>query len=291
MPASLFLNDFTVLDYAFVDEQSGILGDSYYVSAELTGELDEKEFLLDFSVAKKMLKALVDEAFDHKLLVPMGGSATTVKTDGLTVRARDGSVWDYTCPREAFALFPDARISAEVIQYHLGRLALAKLPKNVKEARFTLRSPERFGSEANFRYTHGLRFHEGNCQRLFHGHRNPIEVYANGARAPEWEAKLAAEWAGVHFVALPTLKNLSALDLSLGVRAPGHSGAAEVEYAGSQGEFRGFIPAARVVLTEKEPSIETMSALAYQRLRAYGLTGPLRVVAFEGLNKGSSFSE
>ncbi len=34
-----------------------------------------------------------------------------------------------------------------------------------------------------------------------------------------------------------------------------------------------------------------MSALAYQRLRAYGLTGPLRVVAFEGLNKGSSFSE
>jgi hypothetical protein len=175
-----------------------------------------------------------------------------------------------------------------VIAYHLARLAKGRLPANVAEAAFTLRSPERFQGEASFRYTHGLRFHDGNCQRLFHGHRNPVEVWVYGARSPLWEARLAAEWDGAHFVSVPTLRNRHELDLPVGERRPALAGYAEVAFEGTQGAFRGRFPASRVVLTPAEPSIETMSALALARLEAWGLAGPVKVVAYEGLNKGAS---
>ncbi len=292
MPPSLFLNDFTVLDFAYIDAKLGITGDSYYVSAELEGELDQKDFLLDFSQAKKTLKSLVDEAFDHKLLVPMGAGVTALSETGLTVRSTDGFLWEYTCPKVAYAIFPEAEITPEVLQDHLARHALAKMPPNVKEVKFFLRSPQRFQTEANFRYTHGLRFHEGNCQRLFHGHRNPIEVFVNGARSADWEARLAKEWANVHFVAAPTLKNRAELVLPIGLRICESKilTTACVEYASAQGEFRARIPASRIVITDAEPSIETMSLLAIERLRAWGAPGSLRVVAYEGLNKGASSS-
>ncbi len=224
MPApSLFLNDFTVLDFAYL-EPSGLAGDSYYVSAELSGSLDSRDFLLDFSAAKKTLKALVDDSFDHKLLVPAG-----------LVRLENGvlfwgDTWEFEAPRTAFELLPDAEISAGVIEYHLAQLAKAKLPANVEGVRFRLSSPGRFQGEASFRYTHGLRFHGGNCQRLFHGHRNPVEVWAKGARHPGWEARLASEWDGAHFVAVSTLRNARELDLPLGQRRPEHKGPAEVAY-------------------------------------------------------------
>jgi 6-pyruvoyl-tetrahydropterin synthase len=291
MPApSLFLNDFTVLDFAFVGEAGGVFGGSFFVSAELFGELDEKDFLLDFSRAKKALKALVDEAFDHKLLIPTGSGSAKVIPGGLEIRDdKNGAAWTYECPREAFELFPDARIDAGVIAYHLARLAKTALPANVREARFHLTSPARLETEASFRYTHGLRFHDGNCQRLFHGHRNPVEVWIGGARSARWETALAAEWSDAHFVALPTLKNRESLDLPLGRRQPAHPGVAELEYTSGQGVFRARLPAARVVLTESEPSIETMAKLGLSALRALGLEGEARVVAYEGLNKGSSF--
>jgi len=286
---SLFLNDFTVLDFAFVSDATGISGESFFVSAELFGDTDEKDFILDFSQAKKMLKALVDEAFDHKLLVPMGAGSASLSGGRMRISASDGTQWEYDCPREAFELFPDAEISAEVLQYHLARLAKAKLPANVKEARFTLTSSPRFAGEANFCYTHGLRFHDGNCQRLFHGHRNPVEVWVNGARDASWEQKLAAEWHNAHFVSLPTLTNRETLDLPLGVRQPQHPGTAEVMYSSAQGIFRASLPASRVILVANEPSIETMSELAAGTLRKLGLGGEFRVVAYEGLNKGASY--
>jgi 6-pyruvoyl-tetrahydropterin synthase len=281
MVPSLFLNEFTVLDFAFLGPK-GVQGDSYFVSAELAGSLDAQDFLLDFSAAKKTLKALVDDAFDHKLLAP----AALVAQQGSKLRWADG---EFEGPRTAFEILPDTAITAPAIAYHLARLAKAKLPGNVESVKFRLTSPARFEGEASFRYTHGLRFHSGNCQRLFHGHRNPIEVWVDGARSPSWEARLAAEWDDAHFVAVPTLANREGLDLSVGQRAPRHEGIAEIRYESSQGKFRGTIPASRIVLTSTEPSIETMSALAYERLRAWGLTGALRVVAYEGLNKGAAY--
>ncbi len=272
---SLFLRDFSVLDFASLSPEHGLRGESFYVSAELEGSLDAHGFVLDFSRAKKALKALVDETLDHKLVSSLPNKASGLENIS------------YSAPEEAILELPV--LSMEGLEAYLALQARAVLPANVEKIRFCLREDPRFAQEANFRYTHGLQFHDGNCQRLFHGHRNPIEVWAGAERLPALEAKLAQEWEGVHFASVSTLKNRAALDLPLGRRQFDHPGLAEISYRSPQGEFRAELPSNRIVLLEGEPSIENIAALGYQRLQAEGASPDIRVTAYEGLNKGASF--
>jgi 6-pyruvoyl-tetrahydropterin synthase len=285
----LFLRDFTVLDCAVFTPSLGLRGESLYVSAELAGELDEHGFILDFGPAKKWLKRLVDETLDHKLLVPRAHSTCTQEGAKWTLRGAEES-FGYTAPETALALIPAQEVTLAALEAFLALVADASKPANLKSVRFSLREDPRFLVEANFRYTHGLRYHEGNCQRLFHGHRNPVEVWRGPARVPELESILAEEWANAHFVEASTLLNRVDLDLPLDQRRPGHPGTGLVEYESAQGRFRGEIPASRLVVLNTEPSIENIARLGWERLRGAGESGPLRVVAYEGLNKGASFS-
>jgi 6-pyruvoyl-tetrahydropterin synthase len=288
---TLFLNDFTILDAAIATPCFGPTGSSCYVSAELEGELDPQDFLLDFGPAKKILKALVDEAFDHKLILPATSALVKARPGHYELRTSQGELFVYECSPASVALLPGEEASPALIEAELERLAREKLPANVKRARFRLRTEPRFETEANFRYTHGLRFHEGNCQRLFHGHRNPVEVRLEGVRNPELERWLAAEWDNAHFVSQATLVNRAALDLPLGERQKAHTSTAVIEYSSSHGHFRGELPASRLVLTDCEPSIETLARLAHGLVsRKIGHGKGLSVAAYEGLNKGATFS-
>lgn len=284
MQQTLFLRDFTVLDFAFLDELKGLQGESFYVSAELDGELDAQGFVLDFGPAKKILKALVDETLDHRLLIPaqnplLKGTAKGLKFGGL----------EYEAPEQAVALLEGTEITLNLIESFLSSEAKGRLPSNVHGIRFSLRQDPRFLKEPNYRYTHGLRLHEGNCQRLLHGHRNPVEVWIDGCRSEKWESFLAEQWDDAHFTYVPTLENAAELDLSLGKRSPYHKGMAVVQYSSPQGRFRATIPASRLVLLEEEPSIENIARLGSRLLQAQGIEN-VRVVAYEGLNKGASFT-
>jgi 6-pyruvoyl-tetrahydropterin synthase len=282
--ATLFLQNFTVLDCALLDPALGPIGESLHVSAELEGELDDKGFIFDFSPAKRALKNAVDDSLDHKLLVPralMAGAAETLRVElapGFT----------YECPAQALA--PVDSIDTAGIIAALEKACLEALPGNVKAVKITLASEARFRSEANFRYTHGLRRHDGNCQRLFHGHRNPVEVWQGEGRVDHLEAFLAGEWDNVHYAHAATVLNRADLDLPMGMRNKRLPGLAQLEYVSPQGKFWGTVPASRLVLMPEEPTIENIARLGLERLRQHGVKGPLRVVAYEGLNKGASIS-
>src|SRR5690606_26003543 len=86
--------------YAALDPQQGLCGESLYVSAALSGELDRQGFIFDFGPAKKLLKQLVDEKLDHKLLVP--GSIQTS-----AFQSKNGEIWGYEAPLEAIARVPE----------------------------------------------------------------------------------------------------------------------------------------------------------------------------------------
>lgn len=277
---SLFLRDFSVLDYAFLDPRVGLQGESLFVSAALEGELDAKGFILDFGPAKKILKRLVDERLDHRLITPRSATGSSFEWE-----SENGEKYSYASPAEAVQNLDSNRVTREALEGFLEQEAKALLPANVKRVRFHLREEPRFVVEANFRYTHGLRLHEGNCQRLFHGHRNPVEVWVDRQRAPLWEGWLAREWHDVHFAHKETI--LSG-DFQLGRRQPKNPGRAVIAYRSPQGEFRAELPAARVVALETEPSIENIAKLGHELLAAEGLVGHT-VVAYEGLNKGASF--
>lgn len=283
---TLFLRDFTVLDCALLDSGGGLRGESWYTSVELTGELDEHGFILDFGPAKKILKKLVDEEMDHRLLFPALDAGVSLAGGVL----RCGDEIAYSAPDCAWAAIPSDELGAEAVAAELSARARRLLPANVESVRFELRADPRFEREANFRYTHGLRFHDGNCQRLLHGHRNPIEVWQDGVRLPEWEVALAREWANAHFVAAATLKNRAELDLPCGARRPGLAGFGHVEYSAPQGSFSASLAASRLVLLECEPSIENIARTGHEFLRRAGLSGSFTVRAYEGLNKGAAYS-
>jgi 6-pyruvoyl-tetrahydropterin synthase len=288
-PTTLFLRDFTVLDFAYLDAEDGLQGESFHVSVELGGTLDNAGFIFDFGPAKKLLKKLVDDTFDHKLVIPSRMPSLEKCPQGWILKT-PAETFEYSTPEAGWVLLGGARVTKEALAAALATLAREVLPSNVESVRFELREEARFEKEVNFRYTHGLRYHDGNCQRLFHGHRNPIEVWLNGARDPAQEAFLAEQWEGAHFTSVATLVNKAELDLSLGIRFPKHAGVAEISYEAPQGHFSAKIPAARIVLLETEPSIENIAKLGHELLRREGVVGELTVRAYEGLNKGASFT-
>lgn len=280
---TLFLRNITVLDFAYLSDTHGWRGESLHVHVELAGELDAQGFILDFGPAKKILKALVDETLDHALAVPALHPALKGTPDGFAFLGLG-----YEAPAAAVRMLEGEKITLALLTSFLETEARERLPANVKSVRFTLEEEGRFGSEPNFRYTHGLRLHEGNCQRLLHGHRNPIEVWIEGARSRPWEEFLATEWEDAHFTYSPTLK--TKIDLPLGLRQKNLPGLAVVEYSSPQGFFRASLPASRIILLDTEPSIENIARLGAERVRQAGEKKAIKVVAYEGLNKGASFT-
>ena len=52
----LFVRDLTVIDFSYLCEMRGMLGESYIVDVELHGDLDDVSMVLDFSNVKKVIK-------------------------------------------------------------------------------------------------------------------------------------------------------------------------------------------------------------------------------------------
>lgn len=294
LQTTLFLEDFTVLDFAYLDEVKGIQGESFRVSAELTGTLDAQGFVMDFGKVKKLLKQQVDEHFDHRLALATNSPglqriSANQNTLCIDFAANTGDPIHYECPEQAIVLLESSAVTKGAIARYLEEKILPKLSSNVKGLKLILREETLFEREANFRYTHGLKLHDGNCQRLIHGHRNLIEVFVNQKKSPEYERYLADLFTDVHFVRRENIQNLDILDLPLEQRQKKNTKTARIFYTAPQGSFLANISAHQIILLENEPSIENITAFAWRELqKKFSLTpASLEVHGYEGLQKGA----
>ncbi|MEM8490555.1 MAG: 6-carboxytetrahydropterin synthase [Pseudomonadota bacterium] len=281
--AKLFVDNLTVMDFSYLDLHRGVVGESWIVDIELAGELDEQGMVFDFGDVKKQIKRFIDEHADHRLLVPADSPGCETQIDGnervVEFPLASGALVRHRSPDEAVLLLEGSSIDPGVIAAQLQTQLIEVLPENVQEVLITLR-PESIEG-AFFHYTHGLEKHQGQCQRIAHGHRSRLEISIDGERSSRleshWAQRLADSYiATEHHV----VGSFECNDIA-------HT---KLAYSASQGEFEISLPRSQVFLIPLVSTVENIAihlAGCVARDHAEAGTGQVKVKAFEGVGKGA----
>lgn len=281
---SLFVKEITVLDYAYLDPSRGVLGGSLDIDVEFIGGLDDEGVVFDFSHAKKAVKSVIDDLCDHRLVCP--ASSIVSRQNGLVelqFHYGEGYSLRYCCPEEAVCVLDQGSVDVQGMMSYLEAEAMKVMPENVQKIVLHARE-ESLKDAPEYRYTHGLKQHYGNCQRLLHGHRNRIDVEVDGERNLEWEKEIARQWQDIH-LAFP--ENCPEQDLKMGERQS-HLKSVHVVYTSSQGEFEAWLPGESVYIMPYETTVENISRHLCEKVASsYDEEKKVRVWAYEGIRKGS----
>src|SRR5699024_5107481 len=151
------------------------------------------------------------------------------------------------------------------------------LPDNVSHIQLTLRK-EDLGTAPYYHYSHGLKKHDGNCQRIAHGHRSAIEIYENDTRSRDWEKMWADRWDDIYIGSKEDLQQtLQIEDIPHFVFA----------YTSTQGEFSLTIPEDHCYVIDTDTTVEFLAEHIAQTLSQEAPNRKFFVRAFEGVGKGA----
>ncbi|WP_162518332.1 6-carboxytetrahydropterin synthase [Aeromonas veronii] len=285
----LFVRDLTVIDSSYLCERRGMVGESWLVDIEMSGELNEMSMLLDFGRVKKLIKSIIDEEVDHKLLVPSECPLIHIETldgDESTVDLlRPGRSIHLRCPSQGFAFIPAPQVDKESVTRYLLAVLAKRLPGNIKDLSLTLRQEAITG--AFYHYSHGLKKHDGNCQRIAHGHRSPIEIHVDGERDQELELNWAERWGDIY---LGTEEDKVALtELALSPRANAQLGEHHCgfKYVAPQGLFQLAIPSTEVEMIDTDTTVELLASYIAREVKKMVGDKFVKIVAYEGVGKGA----
>lgn len=276
----LFVNNLTVIDFSYFHPRRGVVGESWIVDVELDGELNEEGMVFDFGHVKKLLKQGLDDGMDHALVIPtrMPGLSIREQAGGERVdieyRSQSGNLtFAYQSPREAVFLIDSPDVSIEsarpLLETHLNNL----VPENVSHVALNLRT-ERIETDY-YHYSHGLKKHQGDCQRICHGHRSRIEIYRNNKRDSEAESQWASTFADIYLITeedkLPS----------------GHDGLVHVGYDAEQGRFDVWLNPAQCYTMNTDTTVELIATHLAEQLAREFPEDYWKVKAFEGVQKGA----
>tara|TARA_B110000467_G_scaffold13043_1_gene10992 strand:- start:2053 stop:2934 length:882 start_codon:yes stop_codon:yes gene_type:complete len=287
----LFVNDLTVIDFSYCCTERGIVGESWIVDVLLDGSLNEMSMVLDFAVVKKQIKAIIDDAVDHKLLLPMLDKAITVSDstyreghEFVDFKSKQGS-YNLQSPRCAFAKIASDKIDIASVTNYLAEIILEQLPKNVQGLTLNLRAENIDG--AFYHYTHGLKLHDGNCQRIAHGHRSKIHIYQNGQRSADLEAAWSLRWNDIYLAS--EADRIALADIELSANATENLSADQqlFSYFAPQGRFDIAVPSNVLDVVDCDSTVELLADFILRQLKQQSPDNEFKVVAFEGVAKGA----
>ncbi|AUR85868.1 hypothetical protein NVP1081O_133 [Vibrio phage 1.081.O._10N.286.52.C2] len=296
MKSTMFLQNISVIDHAYVCDEGKINGMSYNLCVEITGEVDETEqVVIDFSGCKKAIKNLVDEsehAIDHKLVIIDGYSKAHLDTvenrDRTKITSPEfiavASVEDWFKVVENITMFEDKhQIPSDVkymnylTQYLEDMLVeqLRALGYPVTEVLVELSEkfdlPSWANAHAEFNYAHGLRSSTSyGCQNIAHGHRSFIAVDVHlGTNGRKVLKRIAEEMTG-YFAWSENIRS--------------DDGA--VSYTSQRGNFHLQIQDPIIIPTET--TVENLTAfIADKYMNELQDMGVERLWVSEGLSKGA----
>lgn len=279
----LFVRDLTVIDFSYLCAERGMLGESYIVDVELHGKLDNTSMVLDFSRVKKIIKQAIDQLVDHKLAVPAGCSALSMQLHAEQTVLRFNSargVISMAAPAEAVVAIAAEQINELSVTGFLQQQIKPLLPDNVAQLVLTLRPEASNGFY--YHYSHGLKKHDGNCQRIAHGHRSTIQIYTDSMLSPRLNKYWSERWQDIYLGTAEDLCDASALK-HLQAGADDYS----FRYQAAQGWFELCIPKAHCEIVPCDTTVECLADYIVAQLKQLDNTKNYKVVAYEGVAKGA----
>ncbi|MCV2885244.1 6-carboxytetrahydropterin synthase [Aestuariibacter sp. AA17] len=291
----LFVNDLTVMDFSYLCPKRGMVGESWIVDVVLDGALNEESMVQDFGKVKKELKYLIDEYVDHKLLVPAEHSQCQITTNSSTEMVRvdfmrqEGKSIHLNCPPDAYAFIYADEITMPSVSQYLKEVIATHLPDNVEGLELILR--EEVINTPYYHYTHGLKKHDGNCQRIAHGHRSKVIVFENENESQFWQAYWANRWEDIYIGSEEDMVTLERTGF-----VPDLVDYAEhylFSYEASQGIFELAIPKSETEIIDTDSTVECLAQyMANEQKRLHeekhaGKPAKFKVFAFEGVGKGA----
>ena len=245
----LFVDDLTVIDFSYVCSKRGIVGESWIVDVLLKGDLNEQSMVLDFGIVKKQIKAIIDDAVDHKLLLPTLNdsvmSSQSTHREGheyVDIKSNVGNYFLHS-PACAFAHIDDNAITIKSVTKHLSKIIFEQLPANVQGLVIKLRA-EAIPSDY-YHYTHGLKLHDGNCQRIAHGHRSKIKLFENDKRVETLEHFWCQRWEDIYIASESDRVDSANIELSANAMNALDSHHQLFAYHAPQGRFDIAVPSTK----------------------------------------------
>ena len=271
----LFVDQLTNVDFSFLHAERGMLGETWLASALLDGAVDDEGMICDFSIVKRTLRNWLDDEVDHRLLVPTQSPALELKQEGdqisLTWQFSDQSL-SVTGPAQAFALVDAESITAESVAVWCKLKLKDHFPVNVEQLTLSFETEAIAG--AFYHYSHGLKLHNGNCQRIAHGHRSRILIWLNEERSLELEQLWAQRWQDIY--------------LGFDEDVVGYEdGQIHFAYEAAQGHFELSMPASSCYLIGTQTTVEFLAEHLADAIKQQHPQAQVKVKAFEGINKGA----
>ena len=229
---------------------------------------------ISLRVVRLEVRKYLQYHIDHRLLLPTN-SNVRYHQGSWQLQSKHGA-WTYNCPAEAVCQLPTAVINTDTVAAILQTRLQNDLP-HLPLVQVSLANDQHTVGQ-KFHYTHGLPNHDGNCQRLLHGHQGFLQVHTGLQRHPELEQHLVSK----------VLKNY--IHFANSQHTKHNSTSVEVCYDSKQGYFHASMPRQQcLIIPEQETSIESISQYLATYLRNnYNLQQATRLVCYEGLNKGAA---
>ena len=272
----LFVNNLTNVDFSYLHPTRGLMGESWLVQLELDGSLNDQGMVCDFGVVKKLVREWMDTTIDHALVVPTEMERLYVSADAGETEVKwqypDGDELVCRSPSRAIALVEIDEVTPESLAAWCIEKLMALFPQEVRGMRLSF-VPESIDG-AFYHYSHGLQQHNGNCQRIAHGHRSRVEIFVNDVRDDKLEADLATRWK----------------DIYIGTKAhrqEGPEGVNVYAYDAPQGEFYLSLPSDRCYDIDTETTVEQIAQHLAERTKQIRPLDEVRVRAYEGIGKGA----
>lgn len=284
----LFVNNITVIDCSILHPEIGIVGDSFIVDVILEGDLNSEGMMMDFSLVKKTVKYKLDNLADHVLIVPVANNNIKINQSDLKVDVvllqSDGLAKCFISgPEASFLRINTPEVSIEVLEQLLEKHLVADLPAEIERIKVRL-CRETIAGEA-YQYSHGLKKHSGNCQRIAHGHRSAIHIFVNGQRSQQWETYWRERWNNSYLV---TEEDISPVgNLSARARVYWHQGLIASSYRGSQGYFEAMTLTGDTDILPCDTTVESLALFIQSTMHSFLPDATIEVHAFEGVGKGA----